>query len=102
MKQDQKNLNQHIEEYLINEERVLNLVRKEIGGLESDFKSAKNWIIGLCSSLLLGMFAVGVWVGTIDNRVTTLNNAQIRLEDRIENRLVRIETLIINLSEKIK
>jgi hypothetical protein len=92
---------QHHETCLIHEQKVKEIIKKEIEGLELDFRSAKNWILGLCSALLLGMFSVGVWVGTIDNRVSSLNTAQIRLEDRIENRLVRIEALIINIAEKV-
>lgn len=83
------------------EERVKAIIKQEIAGLETDFRQAKNWILGLCTALLLGMFSVGVWVGTIDSRVSQVSNSQVRFEDRVDNRLVRIEALILNLTEKL-
>lgn len=89
------------EHMCVTEEKVKEIVVQELKPLEDDFRSAKNWAIGLLTTVLLGTFGIGVWVGTISSRVDNITSNQQRFEDRVEDRLVRIEALLISLSEKV-
>lgn len=77
-------------------------IKAEIRPMEKDLRSAKNWAIGILLSIIGSIFAIGVWVGSIDNRVSTNELAVTRLEDRLEARLSRIEALLLDLSRNIK
>jgi hypothetical protein len=85
----------------ITEERVKEVIHQELGPFKRDFNIARNWVIGLFGTLILGVFGMGVWVGGIDTRVTNNTLQQERAETRVEDRLVRIENLLINLTEKV-
>jgi hypothetical protein len=82
-------------------EEIKGIIRQEIAPLERDFKQIRAWLLGLVSFLVFSMFAMGVWVGAIDNRVEQ-NTAQHKgLEERVDAKLGRIEDLLLQLTREI-
>lgn len=86
----------------VSELQVKEIVHAEVKPLERDINSAKNWAIGLLLALLGTMFAIGAWVGTIQNRVETVETEQAKFEVRVEGKLDRIEDLLLELNKGIK
>ena len=84
----------------VSELQVKEIVHQEIKPLRDTVNTAKNWAIGLLFSLLMTMFGIGAWVGSIQNRVNTVENGQERFEDRIEGKLERIENLLLDLNKR--
>ena len=85
----------------VSELQVKEIVHNEIKPLERDINSAKNWAIGLLLALLGTMFAIGAWVGTIQNRVETVEGEQDKFEVRVEGKLDRIEDLLLELTKEV-
>lgn len=85
----------------ITEEKVAEIVQVQTKRLEDDLRTIRNWAIGLLSTIIIAVFGIGAWVGGIENRVGTVETAQVRFEDRLEDRLVRIEQLLINLQTAV-
>ena len=85
----------------VTEEQVREIVTSEIKPLDDDFRSAKRWALGLVGMILGGTLSIGIWVGTIDETVNHIEQDQLRFEDRIEDKLVRIETLLLQLTKEI-
>jgi hypothetical protein len=85
----------------ITEEKVAEIVQGQTKRLEDDLRTIRNWAIGLLSTIIIAVFGIGAWVGGIENRVGNVETAQVRFEDRLEDRLVRIEQLLINLQTAV-
>jgi hypothetical protein len=85
----------------VTEQQVREIVIEEIKPLDDDFKSAKRWALGLFFSILSGALVIGIWVGTIQEQVTHIEEDQVRFEDKIEEKLVRIENLLLQLTKEI-
>ena len=85
----------------VTEEQVRIIIESEIEPLDEDFRSAKKWALGLVGVMLGSTLSVGIWVGSIDERVGHVESDQIRFEDRIEDKLVRIEALLLQLTKEI-
>lgn len=80
---------------------VREIIREENLPLEEDFRSAKRWVAGLFLTLITAAVGVGMWVGTIQEQVSHIEDDQRRFEDRIEDKLIRIESLLLELSREI-
>lgn len=76
-------------------------ITAEVSGVKKKLDSARNWAVGLLLGLLATMFAIGAWVGAIENRVTTVEEEQTQFEVRIEGKLERIEDLLLELTREI-
>lgn len=76
-------------------------ITAEVAGLKKNLNSARNWAVGLLLGLLATMFAIGVWVGAIENRVSTVESDQDKFEARVEGKLERIENLLLELNKNI-
>lgn len=85
----------------VTEEQVREIVVEEIKPLDDDFRSAKRWALGLVGVVLGGTLGIGVWVGTVDEKVNHIEADQLRFEDRIEEKLARIENLLLQLTKEI-
>ena len=85
----------------VSELQVKEIVHEELKPIRKDVGSAKNWAIGLLVSLLGTMFAMGAWVGSIQNRVQTVEVQQQKFEQRVENKLDRIEDLLLEITKEI-
>lgn len=83
----------------VSEYQVRDIVHEELKPVKQNINAARNWAIGLLIGLLTVMFGIGVWVGTIDNRVTNNTINQQKFESRIDGKLERIEDLLIELSK---
>ena len=92
----------------IAEEGIKKIVQDELRPLQKEFKQVKTWMFALMSFLVVSMFGMGVWVGSINARVDA-NTIQHRgLEDRVDTRLERvdaklerIEDLLLQLTKDI-
>ena len=78
-------------------EEVKDIVHEELKPLKKDLSSAKNWAILLMTIVIGGLFAYGVWVGSIQQRVTNVEDNLNGFEARIESQLIRIEEKIDKL-----
>lgn len=76
-------------------------ITAEVVSLRKNLNSARNWAVGLLLGLLATMFAIGVWVGAIENRVSTVESDQDKFEARVEGKLERIENLLLELNKNI-
>jgi hypothetical protein len=85
----------------VSELQVKEIVHDEIEPIRQNVSSAKNWAIGLLLGLLTTMFAIGAWVGNIQNRVENVETQQMRFEERVDGKLDRIENLILHLTEEV-
>ena len=85
----------------VTEDKVKNIVQEQITPLNENFRSVRNWAIGLLTTLLLALFGMGVWVGTVDSQVGTVIKAQDQFESRVEMQLTRIEDLILDLTKEV-
>ena len=82
-------------------EQIKNIIKQEIAPIEKDFKQIRGWLLGLISFLVFSMFAMGVWVGAIDNRVEQNTVQHKGLEDRVDTKLTRIEDLLLQITKDI-
>jgi hypothetical protein len=85
----------------ISEETVKGIVHAELKPVEADIKSARNWVVGFMMAIILTMFSIGVWVGSIENRVVSVTQQHDRLQSSVENRLQRIEDLLLELTKEV-
>lgn len=85
----------------ISETRVQEIIKHEVSPMERDIAAIRKILFWAGGIIITGLFGVGVWVGTIQSAVTHVQNDQQRFEDRIEDRLVRIEALLVSLSDKV-
>lgn len=85
----------------VSELQVKEIVHEELKPVKANINSAKNWAIGLLVGLLATMFGIGAWVGSIQNRVDTVETQQQRFESKIDGKLERIEDLILQLSKDV-
>lgn len=85
----------------ISEDRVQEIITHEIAPMERDVAAIRKILFWAGGLIITGLFGVGVWVGTIQSAVSHVQNDQQRFEDRIEDRLVRIEQLLVSLSDKV-
>jgi hypothetical protein len=85
----------------ISEDTVKEIVHAELKPVEADIKSARNWVVGFMMTILLSMFGIGVWVGSIENRVESVTSQHDRLQTNVENRLQRIEDLLLELTKEV-
>lgn len=76
-------------------------IHQEVEPIKKEVNSAKNWAIGLLVSLLMTMFGIGAWVGTIQNRVGNVEEEQRSFETRVDSKLERIEDLLLQLTKEI-
>lgn len=83
------------------EDQVRHIVKEEIQPLDEDFRSAKRWVLSLVVTIVLGTLSIGIWVGTIAEKVGHIEADQLRFEDKIEDKLVRIENLLLQLTKEI-
>ena len=82
-------------------EQIKNIIKQEIAPIEKDFKQIRGWLLSLLSVLVISMFAMGVWVGAVDNRVEQNTVQHKGLEDRVDIKLTRIEDLLLQLTKDI-
>jgi hypothetical protein len=75
-------------------------ITAEVSKVKTKLDQARNWAVGLLLGLLATMFGIGAWVGAIDNRVTNVEDDQLRFELRIEEKLTRIEDLLLEITRK--
>jgi len=81
----------------VSEIQVKDIVHTELKPIRTELNIAKNWAIALLLGLLTTMFGIGIWVGTIDTRVSTNFTNQEKFESRVDGKLDRIETLLIEI-----
>jgi hypothetical protein len=78
-------------------EEVKEIVHDELKPITKDVSSMKTWAFSLLTVIVGGLFAYGVWVGAIQQRVTNVENNLDGFEERIESQLIRIEDKIDKL-----
>lgn len=72
-------------------DQVREIVHEELGPVKKDLNQMRNWAVSLLIAIITGMFAYGVWVGTIQQRVTNVERNFDVFEQRLEAWLIRIE-----------
>ena len=78
-------------------DEVKDIVHDELKPIRKDVSSVKNWAVVLMTLVIGGLFAYGVWVGTIQQRVNNVEENLNGFEARIESQLIRIENKIDKL-----
>jgi hypothetical protein len=78
-------------------DEVKEIVHDELKPIRTDVASMKNWAVVMMTIVVGGLFAYGVWVGTIQQRVTNVESNLNGFEERIESQLIRIEDKIDQL-----
>jgi hypothetical protein len=79
-------------------DEVKEIVHEELRPITRDITQMRNWAISLMSAIVIGLFAYGVWVGTIEQRVTNVERNFDVFEQRLESWLIRIEDKIDRLN----
>ena len=93
----------------ITEQRVEEIIKHEVRPMEADLSGIRKVMFWGVTSLLTGMFVMGVWVGTIQSglgntqeELDIVRDQHNRFEDKVDARLERIENLLITLTDKVK
>ena len=78
-------------------EEVKEIVHNELAPIKKEFSSMKNYAMTILILAVGSLFGYGIWVGTIQQRVSSVELNQDKFEQRIEGRLIRIEEKIDKL-----
>ena len=70
---------------------------ERIEAIEKDVRTVKNKVLTFLIMIIVAIFGYGVWVGSIQQRVTHAESGLDILDVRIEQRLIRIENKIDNI-----
>lgn len=80
-------------------DEVRDMIHNELRPIQKEFRSIKNYALSVLVLAVTGLFGYGIWVGQIQQRVTNVEQIQDKFEQRIEQRLIRIETKIDNINK---